>query len=135
MRFGPGGHRFESSGKSRQGENKKLSSLLLNVDIHCDSVSGPVRGSGSLVEKTKHRETIPHLMTLRLLQKPYFPLVWTTAGGISQFPLSLLQMVHNDGAWLLTGTRKRDSIAPVLVSLHWLLVKYMSELKALLFVF
>lgn len=37
-------------------------------------------------------------------------------------------------ARLLTGARKRDGI-PVLVSLHWLLVKYRSEFKAPLFVF
>ncbi len=38
--------------------------------------------------------------------------------GITQSCLSRLQMVQNAEARLLTGTKKRESITPVLISLH-----------------
>ena len=55
--------------------------------------------------------------------------------GICQSTLSRLQLVQNAAARLLTGTKKRGSITPVLASLHWLPVKYRIDLKVLLFVF
>ena len=55
--------------------------------------------------------------------------------GICQSSLSRLQLVQNAAARLLTGTKKRESITPVLASLHWLPVKYRVEFKVLLFVF
>lgn len=55
--------------------------------------------------------------------------------GISQTSLSRLQLVQNSAARLLTGTRSRDYITPILASLHWLPVKYRIEFKILLFVF
>lgn len=54
--------------------------------------------------------------------------------GVSQSLLSRLQLVQNAAARLLTGTKKREHISPVLVSLHWLPVKYHIQFKALLFV-
>ena len=36
---------------------------------------------------------------------------------------------------LLTGTRKRDHISPILASLHWLPVRFRVDFKVLLFVF
>lgn len=53
--------------------------------------------------------------------------------GVGQSPLSCLQLVQNAAVRLLTGTRKRDSITPVLV--HRLPVKYRIDFKVLLFVF
>ena len=44
-------------------------------------------------------------------------------------------MVQNAAARLLTRTRKRDHITPVLASLHWLPVRYRIQFKVLLFVF
>uniref|UniRef100_A0A4W5Q8G8 Reverse transcriptase domain-containing protein n=1 Tax=Hucho hucho TaxID=62062 RepID=A0A4W5Q8G8_9TELE len=55
--------------------------------------------------------------------------------GINQASLSRLQMVQNAAARLLTGTRKRDHITPVLASLHWLPVCFRIHFKILLFVF
>ena len=44
-------------------------------------------------------------------------------------------MVQNSAARLLTGTRRREHITPVLAQLHWLPVKYRIDFKILLFVF
>lgn len=55
--------------------------------------------------------------------------------GLSQSTLHRLQMVQNSAARLLTGTRKREHITPVLAELHWLPVKYRIDFKILLFVF
>lgn len=55
--------------------------------------------------------------------------------GISQSSLSRLQLVQNAAARLLTGTRRRDHITPVLASLHWLPVRQRIDFKVLLFVF
>jgi len=55
--------------------------------------------------------------------------------GVSQSLLSRLQLVQNTAARLLTGSRKRDHILPVLFSLHWLPVKHRIEFKTLLFVY
>ncbi len=55
--------------------------------------------------------------------------------GVSQSLLSRLQLVQNAAARLLTGTRKREHISPVLISLHWLPVKYRIHFKSLLFVY
>lgn len=55
--------------------------------------------------------------------------------GISQRTLSRLQLVQNSAARLLTGTRKREHITPILASLHWLPVHFRIDFKILLFVF
>ena len=55
--------------------------------------------------------------------------------GISQSSLSRLQLVQNAAARLLTGTRRRDHITPVLASLHWLPVRFRIQFKILLFVY
>ncbi len=55
--------------------------------------------------------------------------------GVSQSLLSRLQLVQNAATRLLTGTRKREHISPVLISLHWLPVKYRIHFKSLLFVY
>ena len=55
--------------------------------------------------------------------------------GLDQCSLRRLQIVQNAAARLLTGTKKRDHITPVLVSLHWLPVHFRIHFKVLLFVF
>lgn len=55
--------------------------------------------------------------------------------GISQASISRLQLVQNAAARLLEGKRKFDHITPILMSLHWLPVKYRIEFKILLFVY
>ncbi|XP_065326200.1 uncharacterized protein LOC135932628 [Pelmatolapia mariae] len=44
----------------------------------------------------------------------------------------VLQLIQNAAARVLTGTRKREHISPVLASLHWLPVKSRIEFKILL---
>lgn len=55
--------------------------------------------------------------------------------GISQTSISRLQLVQNAATRLLEGKQKYDHITPILMSLHWLPVKYMINLKILLFVY
>ena len=55
--------------------------------------------------------------------------------GASQASLSRLQLVQNAAARLLTGTRTREHITPILASLHWLPVSFRIDFKILLFVF
>ncbi len=55
--------------------------------------------------------------------------------GVAQSCLSGLQLVQNSAARFLTKTRKRESITPVLVGLHWLPIEYRIQLKILLFVY
>ena len=52
--------------------------------------------------------------------------------GCSKKSLKPLQLVQNAAARVLTGTKKRDHITPVLASLHWLPVKARIEFKILL---
>ncbi len=49
--------------------------------------------------------------------------------------LTLLQLVQNASARLLTGLRKCTHITPVLASLHWLPAWFRVELKIFVFVF
>ena len=55
--------------------------------------------------------------------------------GLGQRQMRRLQLVQNSAARLLTGTKKRDHITPVLVSLHWLPVRFRIDFKILMFVF
>uniref|UniRef100_A0A669BFN4 Reverse transcriptase domain-containing protein n=1 Tax=Oreochromis niloticus TaxID=8128 RepID=A0A669BFN4_ORENI len=55
--------------------------------------------------------------------------------GLDQATIHRLQMVQNAAARLLTGTKRREHITPVLASLHWLPVSYRIQFKVLLFVF
>lgn len=55
--------------------------------------------------------------------------------GISQSALSRLQAVQNAAARMLTGTRKREHITPILFSLSWLPVHFQIEYKILVMVF
>ncbi len=55
--------------------------------------------------------------------------------GISHSVLSCLQIVKNSAAKLLTRTRKREHITPVLASLHWLPVRYRIDFIVLIFVY
>ncbi len=55
--------------------------------------------------------------------------------GINQSSFARLQMIQNAAARLLTGVRKREHITPVLISLHWLPVRFRIDFKVLLLVF
>ena len=55
--------------------------------------------------------------------------------GLSASSLSRLQLVQNAAARLLTKTRRREHITPVLAALHWLPIRYRVDFKILLFVF
>ena len=55
--------------------------------------------------------------------------------GASQSSLSRLQLVQNAAARLLTSTKRREHINPVLCTLHWLPVHYRIDFKLLMFVF
>lgn len=55
--------------------------------------------------------------------------------GINQLTLRRSQIVQNAAARLLTGSRKRSHITPILFSLHWLPIRYRIDFKILLFVF
>lgn len=55
--------------------------------------------------------------------------------GLDQCSVRRLQLVQNAAARLLTGTRRRDHITPVLSSLHWLPVVFRIQFKMLLLVF
>ncbi len=55
--------------------------------------------------------------------------------GINSYSISRLQMVQNAAARLLTGVRKYEHITPVLMSLHWLPVRFRIDFKVLLLVF
>jgi len=55
--------------------------------------------------------------------------------GLPQSSLRRLQLVQNAAARLLTGTRRREHITPILASLHWLPVLFRIQFKVLQFVF
>ena len=78
----------------------------------------------------KHLETVIHaFITSRL---DYCNSLYV---GVSQSSLARLQLVQNAAARLLTGTRKREHITPILASLHWLPVHFRVHFKILLFAF
>ena len=54
---------------------------------------------------------------------------------LNQKSLDRLQSVQNSAARLLTRTRKREHITPVLASLHWLPVRFRIDFKILLITF
>ena len=79
---------------------------------------------------TKHFETVIHaFITSRL---DYCNALYL---GASQSSLARLQLIQYAAAHLLTGTRKREHITPILASLHWLPVHFRIHFKVLLFTF
>ncbi|XP_028454539.1 uncharacterized protein LOC114568999, partial [Perca flavescens] len=52
--------------------------------------------------------------------------------GCPNKSIKTLQLIQNAAARVLTRTKRRDHISPVLASLHWLPVKYRIEFKILL---
>ena len=55
--------------------------------------------------------------------------------GLETSQLRRLQLVQNAAARLLTSTKKREHISPVLASLHWLPIRYRIDFKLLLTVY
>ena len=55
--------------------------------------------------------------------------------GLPKQELNRLQLIQNAAARLITNTKKRAHIKPILRSLHWLPIKYRIKFKVLLLVF
>ena len=55
--------------------------------------------------------------------------------GLSKKNLNRLQIIQNSTARVLTKTKKRAHITPILKSLHWLPVSFRIDFKILLLVF
>lgn len=55
--------------------------------------------------------------------------------GLTDELTNRLQLIMNSAARMLTGTRMRDHISPVLASLHWLPVQERAQFKTLLFTY
>lgn len=55
--------------------------------------------------------------------------------GLPKSLIQKLQRVQNAAARLISRTRKRDHISPVLVQLHWLPVEYRLQYKVILYTF
>lgn len=55
--------------------------------------------------------------------------------GLPKYLLNRLQRIQNTAARIVTGSRRRDHITPVLKNLHWLPIKQRIDFKILLLVF
>ena len=55
--------------------------------------------------------------------------------GLSKKKINRLQMIQNMAARVVTNSRKYDHITPILISLHWLPVKYRIDFKILTLTF
>ena len=55
--------------------------------------------------------------------------------GISEALLHRLQVLQNSAARLITGTRRREHISPVLFALHWLSIRQRIKFKLLVLVY
>ena len=55
--------------------------------------------------------------------------------GISEKLLRRLQLVQNSAARIITKSKKRDHITPILKNLHWLPVRFRIQYKALLILY
>ena len=55
--------------------------------------------------------------------------------GLPQSSLKRLQLVQNAAARLLTGTRRREHITPILASLHWLTILFRVQFNSFIICF
>ena len=55
--------------------------------------------------------------------------------GFPETQLKRLRQIHHQAARLITRTKRRDNIKPVLKSLHWLPIEYRAKFKILCQVF
>uniref|UniRef100_A0A3B3HXE2 Uncharacterized protein n=1 Tax=Oryzias latipes TaxID=8090 RepID=A0A3B3HXE2_ORYLA len=143
--FGPSGN-SESHPIALGSLTPSVKSIVTNLGVKMDNgfnldkqISSVVRSSFFQLRQLakvksflsrKHFETVIHaFVTTRLdyCNSLYF--------GAPHSSLSRLQLVQNAAARLLTGTRKREHITPVLASLHWLPVHFRVCFKIILFVF
>ena len=59
----------------------------------------------------------------------------STLAGISETALEKLQLLQNRAARMVTRTKRRDHISPVLISLHWLPVRERIRYKVMMLTF
>lgn len=85
-----------------------------------------LKSSHSSLFKTWEKLCLYHL-SFRLMQFIYLCINKASVDGP--------KLVQNAAVRLLTGTKDRDDITPVLASLQWFPVHYMTQFKVLLFVF
>ena len=55
--------------------------------------------------------------------------------GLPQSSLRRLQLVQNAAARILTGTRRREHITPILASLHWLTILFRVQFNSFIICF
>ena len=104
--------------------NNHLGPLALNLHVHARNL-GVIFDPALKFDKQINSVVKGCFFQLRNITKP-FALISSRLDycnalylGISQSSLSRLQLVQSAAARLLTGSRKKDSITPVLASLHW----------------
>ncbi len=123
-------------------------------EIHCEKWVGVILDSDFKLDKQINTVVKSNFFQLRLLSKiksflsfgdferVIHAIISTQPDycnalyvGVSQASLSRLQLVQNAAARQLTGTHKQEHISPVLVSLHWLPVRFRIDFKILLFAY
>ena len=105
--------------------NKQTSSVVRSGSYQLRVISN----LKSLLSRSDFEILMHAFITSRL---DYCNILYT---GLTQFNIHKLQMVQNAAGRMLTGTKKREHITPVLAQLHWLPVEFRTDFKILLFVF
>lgn len=80
--------------------------------------------------RRKHLHTVVHAFVILRLD-----ISNSLLAGVSASTIASLQLAQNAAAHLLTGTRRRRHIMPVLKELHWLPVSYRIKFKIVMFIF
>ena len=105
--------------------DKHISNICSTAHLHLHSI-GKIR---SYLTKSSTERIVHALITSRL------DYCNSLLYGLPASKLNRLQRVQNAAARLITRTRKRDHITPVLYDLHWLPIAERIEFKLLLLVF
>ena len=109
-------------------------SMAAQIRRVCQVAHCHIRGIAAIKKclPTTACKTIIHALVMSRLALDYSN---TMFYELLETQLRKLQMVQNSAARLITGTRRRDHITPVLFSLHWLPVRRRIKFKLLLLVF
>lgn len=75
---------------------------------------------------------LPFTVAEKLINILFFSRINALLAGASTFILNKLQWVQNSAARILTRTRHRNHIKPILETLHWLPVKFRVDFKILM---